>query len=120
LSVRFDTPRFPSHKVARCLLNLPSQISGLVASIGEENGMATMHQLIREIRAEHGRARAPSEPGRVDATLFAAGLGSRTIVNEQFEIELPDEMCQRRWFIDTVPIESVLASLTCTAGPTCT
>ena len=81
--------------------------------------MATIHQLIREIQAEHGRGRTPAEPVRVAAGLIAAGLDSCAIGNVQLKIELPDEMRQSRWYLDTVPIASLLSSLTCPAEPTC-
>ena len=66
--------------------------------------MATRQSQIREILAENGRLAVPVDSLDENADLFVAGLDSLAIVNvlmrleEQFDIELPDEMLQRNRF----------------------
>lgn len=80
--------------------------------------MATRRHQIRDILAENGRLAVPVELLDENADLFAAGLDSLAIVNvlmrleEQFDIELPDEMLQRKSFSSIATINSVVARLT--------
>ena len=82
-----------------------------------ENYMTTTQADIREILAQNGRLAVPVASLAADADLFAAGLDSLAIVNvlmsleERFEIELPDEMLQRRSFASIATIEAVVNSL---------
>lgn len=85
------------------------------------------HQLqIRAILAEAGRLAVPVDTIDADADLFAAGLDSLAIVNvlmrveEQFDIELPDEMLQRKTFATITSIDSVVARLSSEVTHTCT
>lgn len=79
--------------------------------------MRTRQDQIRDILAENGRLAVPVETLGDDADLFAAGLDSLAIVNvlmrleEQFDIELPDEMLQRKTFATLASIESVVSRL---------
>jgi acyl carrier protein len=81
---------------------------------------------IREILAEAGRLAVPVDAISADADLFAAGLDSLAIVNvlmrveEQFDIELPDEMLQRKTFATITSIDNVVARLSSEATHTCT
>jgi len=87
-------------------------------TIEESYGMATQHHQIREILAENGRLAVPVESLDEHADLFAAGLDSLAIVNvlmrleEQFDIELPDDMLQRKSFSSIATIDSVVTRLT--------
>lgn len=80
--------------------------------------MAKWHHQIREILAENGRLAMPVESLDDDTDLFAAGLDSLAIVNvlmrleEKFDIELPDEMLQRKSFSSIATIDSVVTRLT--------
>ncbi|HTB44331.1 MAG TPA: acyl carrier protein [Acetobacteraceae bacterium] len=80
--------------------------------------MATRHYQIREILAENGRLAVPVDSLDENADLFAAGLDSLAIVNvlmrleEQFDIELPDDMLQRKSFSSIATIDSVVTRLT--------
>jgi len=80
--------------------------------------MAMRQSQIREILAESGRLAVPVDALDEHADLFAAGLDSLAIVNvlmrleEQFEIELPDEMLQRRSFASIATIDAVVDRLT--------
>lgn len=86
--------------------------------------MATRQTQIREILAENGRLAVPVDALDENADLFVAGLDSLAIVNvlmrleEQFDIELPDEMLQRRSFSSIAMIDSVVTSLTGQAAHT--
>jgi acyl carrier protein len=86
--------------------------------IEEACGMATRHHQIREILAENGRLAVPVDSLDDNADLFAAGLDSLAIVNvlmrleEQFDIELPDDMLQRKSFSSIATIDSVVTRLT--------
>lgn len=79
--------------------------------------MATRHLQIREILAENGRLAVPVNSLDENADLFAAGLNSLAIVNvlmrleEQFDIELPDDMLQRKSFSSIATINSVVTRL---------
>ena len=79
--------------------------------------MLTTQDEIREILAENGRLAVPVTTLDDNADLFAAGLDSLAIVNvlmtleERFEIELPDEMLQRRSFSSIATITSVVSDL---------
>jgi acyl carrier protein len=80
--------------------------------------MATRHHQIRGILAQNGRLAVPVESLDDDADLFAAGLDSLAIVNvlmsleEEFDIELPDDMLQRKSFSSIATIDSVVTRLT--------
>ena len=80
--------------------------------------MATRHLQIRDILAQNGRLAVPIETLNDNADLFAAGLESLAIVNvlmsleEEFDIELPDDMLQRRSFSSIATIDSVVTRLT--------
>lgn len=86
--------------------------------------MATRQNQIREILAENGRLAVPVESLDDNADLFAAGLDSLAIVNvlmsleEQFDIELPDELLQRKSFSSIATIDSVVTRLTAQAAHT--
>ena len=86
--------------------------------------MAMRQSQIREILAENGRLAVPIEAVDEHADLFAAGLDSLAIVNvlmrleEEFEIELPDEMLQRKSFSSIATINSVVDRLTAQAADT--
>lgn len=77
-----------------------------------------MNDRIRQILAESGRLAVPVESLSDDADLFAAGLDSLAIVNvlmsieEQFDIELPDELLSRRSFSSIATIARVVTDLT--------
>jgi acyl carrier protein len=79
--------------------------------------MATLHDQIRDILAENGRLAVPVSTLDDNADLFAAGLDSLAIVNvlmrleDQFDIELPDEMLQRKSFSTIATIDSVVTRL---------
>lgn len=79
--------------------------------------MATRQNQIRDILAQNGRLAVPVEKLDANSDLFAAGLDSLAIVNvlmsleEQFDIELPDEMLQRKSFASIATIETVVAQL---------
>jgi len=79
--------------------------------------MRTRQDQIREILAENGRLAVPVQNLDDDADLFAAGLDSLAIVNvlmrleEEFDIELPDEMLQRKSFASIATIDSVVSRL---------
>jgi len=80
--------------------------------------MATRQQQIRDILAENGRLAVPVNTLGDQADLFSAGLDSLAIVNvlmrleEEFDIELPDEMLQRKSFSSIATIDSVVSGLT--------
>ncbi|HUN43593.1 MAG TPA: acyl carrier protein [Acetobacteraceae bacterium] len=80
--------------------------------------MATRQHQIREILAENGRLAVPIDTLDDNADLFSAGLDSLAIVNvlmrleEEFDIELPDEMLQRKSFSSVATIDSVVSRLT--------
>lgn len=80
--------------------------------------MAMRHNQIREILAENGRLAVPIDTLDDNADLFSAGLDSLAIVNvlmrleEEFDIELPDEMLQRKSFSSIATIDSVVSRLT--------
>jgi acyl carrier protein len=84
----------------------------------QEHSMTTTKGEIRDILAQNGRLAVPIASLDDNADLFAAGLDSLAIVNvlmsleEHFDIELPDEMLQRRSFSSIATIETVVASLT--------
>jgi acyl carrier protein len=86
--------------------------------------MATRQQQIREILAENGRLAVSVDNLDDHADLFAAGLDSLAIVNvlmrleDEFDIELPDEMLQRRSFANIATIDSVVERLTAQAADT--
>lgn len=79
--------------------------------------MVTRQSQIREILAQNGRLAVPVEKLDANADLFAAGLDSLAIVNvlmsleEQFDIELPDAMLQRKSFASIATIDSVVGQL---------
>lgn len=79
--------------------------------------MTTTKTDIRNILAQNGRLAVPIANLDDNADLFAAGLDSLAIVNvlmsleEHFDIELPDEMLQRRSFSSVATIETVVTSL---------
>jgi acyl carrier protein len=81
-------------------------------------GTASMQDAIRTILARSGRLAVPVESLGEEADLFAAGLDSLAIVNvlmsieEQFDIELPDEFLSRRSFSSIATIRKVVADLT--------
>jgi acyl carrier protein len=79
--------------------------------------MATRHDQICDILAKNGRLAVPVATLDDNADLFAAGLDSLAIVNvlmqleERFDIELPDEMLQRKSFSSIATIDSVVTRL---------
>ena len=87
--------------------------------------MSRLQQQIREILAEAGRLAVPVDTIDADADLFAAGLDSLAIVNvlmrveEQFDIELPDEMLQRKTFATIASIDKVVSRLSSEVTHTC-
>jgi len=76
-----------------------------------------MQDEIRTILAQSGRLAVPVESLTDEADLFAAGLDSLAIVNvlmsieEEFNIELPDELLSRRSFASIATIKRVVAGL---------
>lgn len=76
--------------------------------------MGMRQSQIREILAESGRLAVPVDALDEHADLFAAGLDSLAIVNvlmrleEEFDIELPDDMLQRKSFSSIAMIDSVV------------
>ena len=86
--------------------------------------MVTPQHQIREILAENGRLAVPIDSLDDDSDLFAAGLDSLAIVNvlmsleERFDIELPDDMLQRKSFSSIATIGSVVDRLTAEAAHT--
>jgi acyl carrier protein len=76
-----------------------------------------MQDRIRQILSQNGRLAVPVEGLADDADLFAAGLDSLAIVNvlmsieEQFDIELPDELLSRRTFASVASISRVVTGL---------
>jgi acyl carrier protein len=76
-----------------------------------------MQDEIRTILARSGRLAVPVESLTDEADLFAAGLDSLAIVNvlmsieEEFNIELPDELLSRRSFASIATIKRVVAGL---------
>ncbi|HUB11145.1 MAG TPA: acyl carrier protein [Acetobacteraceae bacterium] len=103
--------------LARALLSHPAN-AGSRTRTEEVFFMAMRQSQIREILAESGRLAVPVDALDEHADLFAAGLDSLAIVNvlmrleEQFEIELPDEMLQRRSFASIATIDAVVDRLT--------
>jgi acyl carrier protein len=81
-------------------------------------GTPSMQNEIRSILAQSGRLAVPVDSLDANADLFAAGLDSLAIVNvlmrieEQFDIELPDEMLSRRSFSSIATITRVVTELT--------
>ena len=79
--------------------------------------MATRHDQNCDILAKNGRLAVPVATLDDNADLFAAGLDSLAIVNvlmqleERFDIELPDEMLQRKSFSSIATIDSVVTRL---------
>lgn len=79
--------------------------------------MLTQNHQIREILENSGRLAVPVEQLDDDSDLFAAGLDSLAIVNvlmhleEHFDIELPDEMLQRKSFSSIATIGGVVSGL---------
>lgn len=77
-----------------------------------------MQDQIKQILTQNGRLAVPVENLADDADLFAAGLNSLAIVNvlmsieEEFDIELPDELLSRRTFASIASITRVVAELT--------
>ena len=88
--------------------------------------MSRLQHQIREILAEAGRLAVPVDTIDADADLFTAGLDSLAIVNvlmrveEQFDIELPDEMLQRKTFATIASIDRVVSRLSGEVTHTCT
>jgi acyl carrier protein len=86
--------------------------------------MLTRQDEIREILAQNGRLAVPIDKLDDNADLFAAGLDSLAIVNvlmsleERFDIELPDELLQRKSFSSIATINSVVSRLTSEARST--
>ncbi len=86
--------------------------------------MATRQEKIREILAQNGRLAVAISSLRDDDDLFVAGLDSLAIVNvlmaleERFDIELPDQMLQRKSFSSIAAIEAVVHGLTAEAART--
>ncbi|HTW71607.1 MAG TPA: acyl carrier protein [Acetobacteraceae bacterium] len=86
--------------------------------------MATRQQQIRGILADNGRLAVPVDTLDDNADLFSAGLDSLAIVNvlmrleEEFDIELPDDMLQRKSFSSIATIDSVVTRLTGLAAHT--
>ena len=80
--------------------------------------MDSRRQEIREILAQNGRLAVAPASLDDDDDLFAAGLDSLAIVNvlmaleERFDIELPDEMLQRKSFSSIATIDGVVGALT--------
>jgi acyl carrier protein len=93
------------------------KMRGSSARLRKAYGMFMQHRRIREILAENGRLAVPVESLDDQADLFAAGLDSLAIVNvlmrleEEFDIELPDEMLQRKSFASIATIDSVVTRL---------
>jgi acyl carrier protein len=79
--------------------------------------MAGIEDRIREILGQSGRLAVPVHKLTDEADLFAAGLDSLAIVNvlmsieEDFDIELPDELLSRRSFASIGTITRVVADL---------
>lgn len=100
-----------------CIFQFGHKPATAINVTGQRAGMATSEQ-IRQILAESGRLAVPVENLAEDADLFAAGLDSLAIVNvlmsieEQFEIELPDELLSRRSFSTIATITRVVSDLT--------
>lgn len=73
---------------------------------------------IRDILKESGRLAVPIENLDNHSDLFAAGLDSLAIVDvllrleEQFDIELPEDMLHRRSFASIASLEGVVERLT--------
>lgn len=86
--------------------------------------MTTTRDEIREILSENGRLAVPVTSLDDNADLFAAGLDSLAIVNvlmsleERFDIELPDEMLQRKSFSSIATISAVVTGLVTQAANT--
>ena len=84
----------------------------------------TTEDAIRKILAESGRLAVPVSDLDKKADLFAAGLDSLAIVNvlmsleDTFDIELPDEMLQRRSFSSIATIATVVEDLVSQAAQT--
>lgn len=84
--------------------------------------MSDRQHQIREILAETGRMAVPIDTLGDNADLFAAGLDSLAIVNvlmrleEQFDVELPDDMLQRKTFATIASIDTAVGRLSCQAA----
>ncbi len=76
-----------------------------------------MNTELRRILTTYGRLSVPAEGLADDDDLFAVGLDSLAIVNvmlaleEAFDIELPDNMLNRRTFASIHALEAAVASL---------
>jgi acyl carrier protein len=72
---------------------------------------------IRKVVSEHGRLPVDVETLPDDASLYAAGMTSHASVNlmlaleDEFDVEFPDEMLTRSAFESIASIESALATL---------
>ncbi len=76
-----------------------------------------MNMDIRRILSTYGRLSVPAEALADNDDLFAVGLDSLAIVNvmlaleEAFDVELPDDMLNRRTFASIHALETAVASL---------
>jgi acyl carrier protein len=79
--------------------------------------MTDVQEKIRDVLSESGRLAVPADRLDGDEDLFAVGLDSLAIVNvlmsleEQFDIELPDELLSRRSFSSIATIEKIVTDL---------
>jgi acyl carrier protein len=91
----------------------------------ESQTMSERQNQIREILAEAGRLAVPVDTLGAESDLFAAGLDSLAIVNvlmrveEEFDIELPDNMLQRKTFATISSIDTAVGRLSPEAVQTC-
>jgi acyl carrier protein len=80
-----------------------------------------MNERIRRVIQEHARLQVDVESLPTDASLYSAGMTSHASVNlmlaleEEFDVEFPDELLTRSVFESVSAIEVALSSLGATA-----
>lgn len=80
--------------------------------------MSTMQELIRKVLNAHGRLTVDPEGVDSGADLYDLGLTSHASVNvmlaleDEFDVEFPDESLKKSTFASIDNIERVVASLT--------
>ncbi len=80
--------------------------------------MCAMQELIRKVLNAHGRLSVDSSGVDADADLYELGLTSHASVNvmlaleDEFDVEFPDETLKKSTFASIDNIERVVTSLT--------
>jgi acyl carrier protein len=80
--------------------------------------LRTMRETIQKVLADHGKMAVDPSGVSADADLYELGLTSHASVNvmlaleDEFDIEFPDEALKKSTFASINNIEAVVASLT--------